>query len=560
MSYTLQIIDNPSDLTFNQLLAINDEGQIAGYYGSGAVGHPNKGYTVTLSAGKPVFVHENYPTSAQTQVTGINNGGLTVGFEIDAAGDSYGFLDNNGVYSIAVDPSAPTIGGVVSEQFLGVNDSGWVAGFYVTDAAGDTAGFYYNDQNGVFYNVAISGATSITATDINDQKEISGFYTAGGKTEGFLDYGGKITVLAGLYGWSDIQALGLNDAGLVVGSYVNSKGDTDGFVYNRLSGVYTTISEGAGTETVVNGVNNEGQLVGFYVDKSGNTDGMLLTPPATAYLWQTRTIDNSADPTFNQLLAINNAGEIAGYYGSGAVGHPNKGYVVLNDTKFVSENYPGSTQTQVTGVNNGGVTVGFEVDAAGNSVGFVDRNGVWQAALDPYAPTIGGVVSEQFLGVNDRNQVAGFYIKDASDDAVGFIYNDVTGAFSNVAISGATSVTATDVNDEGYISGFYTTAGGKTEGFIDEGGHILSIPGGYGDSNVQVLGLNNTGLAVGSYETSKGATDGFIYSLINGDFQSFTAPSAVGQTVLNGVNDLDQIAGFYMDKSGNTHGLLVTNA
>jgi hypothetical protein len=32
---------------------------------------------------------------------------------------------------------------------------------------------------------------------------------------------------------------------------------------------------------------------------------------------------------------------------------------------FVNENYPGSTQTQVTGINNFGVTVGFEVDAAG---------------------------------------------------------------------------------------------------------------------------------------------------------------------------------------------------
>src|SRR5579875_2812451 len=39
------------------------------------------------------------------------------------------------------------------------------------------------------------------------------------------------------------------------------------------------------------------------------------------------TIDNQRDPTFNQLLGINNAGVIAGYYGSGqTVGgtlHPN---------------------------------------------------------------------------------------------------------------------------------------------------------------------------------------------------------------------------------------------
>jgi len=34
---------------------------------------------------------------------------------------------------------------------------------------------------------------------------------------------------------------------------------------------------GVGT-TTVNGLNNAGDLVGFYVDSSGNTDGFLATP------------------------------------------------------------------------------------------------------------------------------------------------------------------------------------------------------------------------------------------------------------------------------------------
>jgi hypothetical protein len=568
MAYTLKTIDNPSDLTFNQLLAINDEGQIAGYFGNGTT-NPNKGYTVTLQNGAPVFVPENYPLSVQTQVTGINNGGQTVGFEIDAAGNSYGFVDNNGVFSIAVDSAAPKIGGVVTEQFLGVNDRGQVAGFYVTDGNNDTAGFIYNEQTGAFSNVAISGATSVTATDINDEGDVSGFFTAGGKTKGFVDNNGSVVVLAGKAGagWTDVQALGLNDTGLVVGSYVKGN-DTFGFTYNELSGVYTSFSKGAGTDTVINGVNNAGQLVGFYTGADTFTHGMLLTPPTPAFNWQSQTIDNPKDTTFNQLLAINNAGEIAGYFGNGTT-NPNQGYTVTvpnaGSPVFTDENYPGSTQTQVTGINNAGVTVGFEVDAAGNSAGWVDQpNGAFQLGLDPNAPTINGVVNEQFLGVNDRNQVAGFYQTDAAGDTAGFIYNDQTGAFSNVAISGATSVTATDINDQGFISGFYTNKAGKTEGFIDENGTIHSIPGGIGDSNVQVLGLNNTGLAVGSFQTSVGGatvTEGFTYSLINGSFQSFIAPGDTGgQTVLNGVNDLDKLTGFYMDSAGNTHGLLVTNA
>ena len=41
------------------------------------------------------------------------------------------------------------------------------------------------------------------------------------------------------------------------------------------------------------------------------------------------TLNDNADPTFNQLLGINNSGEIAGYFGSGATGHPNKGYTIV---------------------------------------------------------------------------------------------------------------------------------------------------------------------------------------------------------------------------------------
>src|SRR5207302_11059160 len=39
-----------------------------------------------------------------------------------------------------------------------------------------------------------------------------------------------------------------------------------------------------------------------------------------------KTLNDNADPTFNQLLGINTHGVIAGYFGSGATGHPNKGY------------------------------------------------------------------------------------------------------------------------------------------------------------------------------------------------------------------------------------------
>src|SRR5579875_1725868 len=46
--YSFATLDNAHDLTFNQLLGINNEGLIAGYFGSGTPAnvHPNKGYTL----------------------------------------------------------------------------------------------------------------------------------------------------------------------------------------------------------------------------------------------------------------------------------------------------------------------------------------------------------------------------------------------------------------------------------------------------------------------------------------------------------------------------------
>jgi hypothetical protein len=110
--------------------------------------------------------------------------------------------------------------------------------------------------------------------------------------------------------------------------------------------------------------------------------GLAATLPATPAkaacptCYDFLTIDNPADPNFNQLLGVNNQSIIAGYYGDGT-GKPNQGYVLVPVDHFASENYPGSAQTQVTGINNAKipVTVGFWNDLNGNMSGFVNING-----------------------------------------------------------------------------------------------------------------------------------------------------------------------------------------
>ena len=133
---------------------------------------------------------------------------------------------------------------------------------------------------------------------------------------------------------------------------------------------------------------------------------LIAAPKVKAGAYTFQTLNNSADPAFNQLLGINNSGVIAGYDGDGNA-LPNKGYVLSSpygSGNYVSENFPNSAQTQVVGINNRStpVTVGFWADNMANNFGFVDQNGVFTSVQDPGTPAAATTVN-QLLGVNDSN-------------------------------------------------------------------------------------------------------------------------------------------------------------
>jgi hypothetical protein len=188
------------------------------------------------------------------------------------------------------------------------------------------------------------------------------------------------------------------------------------------------------------------------------------TPDTDRVRFKFQDIIDTNDPTFNQELGINDAGVIAKYFGSGAAGHPNKGYTVVRLYKtqfdFINENFPGSVQTQVTGINNrvgfgfdrafrgedqtddhwrnrAGTTVGFWSDMnnqnmVNNNFGFVNIGGQFGTFINVNNPNTGiinGVKVNQLLGVNDHNIAVGFYV-DTAGATHGYIYDIGANAFS----------------------------------------------------------------------------------------------------------------------------------
>jgi hypothetical protein len=278
VSYTFTTLDDQADPTFNQLLGINSHNVISGYFGAGTPGHPNKGYLLDPPYGQSNYVNENFPGSAQTQVTSLNNLGDTAGFWVTPNGTNHGFIEWNGVFTSYNDPKTPHMAGSVN-QILGINGSGEAVGFY-TDAKGHAHAFRLNQGTGKFAPIDVPG-TSVTATGVNTAGDVVGISTTKGVTSSWLKIGSSLTAFQ-FPGGSDTQAFGINSKNQIVGSYLDGSGVMHGFVLtNPLGPVshWQSIDDPNGVgSTVVNGINTAGDLVGFYTDAAGNTDGMLATP------------------------------------------------------------------------------------------------------------------------------------------------------------------------------------------------------------------------------------------------------------------------------------------
>jgi hypothetical protein len=301
---------------------------------------------------------------------------------------------------------------------------------------------------------------------------------------------------------------------------------------------------------------------------AGTTAGGLLAAGAVANAspaqYSFRTLNNSNDPTFNQLLGLNNHGVIAGYFGSGQADHPNKGYYLQpgrTQLDYRIENFPGSAQTQVTGLNDIGTQVGFW---APTNTG-TDANYAWYSLdngrsfhhFSVPGASLGTPPVTQLLGVNDANKVVGFYI-DANGNNHGFSYTLNTHVFVFTTLPGVSSLTETAISNKGHIAGFFTGPNGTVRSFLKyDGSHIrtFSVPGA---SATQAFGVNDSDEVVGSYTVGSGATmetHGFTWTLQDG-FKTVDDPYGIGSTTINGVDDHGCLVGFYTDSNGNTDGML----
>jgi probable HAF family extracellular repeat protein len=477
---------------------------------------------------------------AFTIVFGIDEGGRTVGGYVDSRGTLHGFLFDKRDFTVIDFPGAK------ATFAARINNRGQIVGAYSDDpnspALELTHGFLLD--NGVFTTIDVPGAVRTQPFGINNHGQIVGEYVdTAGKSHGFLlDNGAFLTIDApapsgveGPGGASTI-AFDIDDSGQIVGVSATLTAFR-GFLRDA-QGAFVTIEfpNVPVGGTVLTAINNLGQIAGYYAGADGAPHGFLRDEQDFT------TVDVPDATGGTMVFDINDGGQIAGV--NDIVSH---GYLQERRGDFSAIDHPDAVlNTEPIGVNNHGQVVGYYVDADGRRRGFLrDKQG--------FTPVdVPGALESLARKVNDHGQIVGGYV-DANGTVHGFLLND--GIFTTIDIPGALQSDAFDIDNRGQIAGLYQDAAGMLHGFLrDEGGDFttIDVPGA---TATQISGINDRGQMVGVYSDADGTLHGFL--LDNDVITVIDVPNAAA-TQPNDVNNRGQIVGIYR-VDVRRHGFLLSN-
>jgi hypothetical protein len=241
-----------------------------------------------------------------------------------------------------------------------------------------------------------------TCLGINNAGTIVGYYLNGKGYHGFSEAGDVYTTVDGPDYGGDTRANGINNNGTIVGPYADSKGH--GHIFSLTNGVYTTVEGYPNASSGVSGVNNAGTLVGVYADHSGNWQGYSLNGTTYTYI-------QYPDAFSTVPRGINDAGVIVGSYTD--VSSNTHGFSLINGT-YASIDYPGAISTDASGINKDGTIVGsYTISATEGSHGFsMNTSGVYTPIDHPGASQGWGMGTE-VRGINDEGAIIGLVNGDS---------------------------------------------------------------------------------------------------------------------------------------------------
>jgi hypothetical protein len=266
--------------------------------------------------------------------------------------------------------------------------------------------------------------------------------------------------------------------------------------------------------------------------------------------------DNAGGTTVN---GVSNAGSLVGF-STNANGTVLTNFVRSPDGTIATLNINNDPLANANGINQNGVVVGT---SGGQAFSF--GNGL--LTLLP-AALPGNTAAETAFGINDSSTVVGQFVENSTDTEPGFVY--MNGQFTILnPVSNAIVTNAQGINNQGIVTGFYSTDGQHQHGFfLNTGTGQFTLPADPNQPNLfltQFLGINDNGLAVGYWQDNAGSQHGFLYNLVTQEYTFLDDPSegenyGLQITQITGINDSNEIVGFYVDGNGVQRGFYATTA
>jgi uncharacterized membrane protein len=273
--------------------------------------------------------------------------------------------------------------------------------------------------DGTLVELPTLGGTRGTAFNKNASGDIVGLSRTGAtvaSNRAFLYHpDGSIEALPVPTGASFGQGADINDAGTVVGTYVDAAGHQQAFRWTRAGGTVALASPDAQFETAGGAINASGAAVGYATDTAYALPSFAVrwAPDGTA----TR-LSGLADATAF-ANAINDAGTAVGYaYLGDTWDAPYHGVVwnaanQLTDVGVLS----GDSISGLYDINNHGVAIGFSAVVDANTQIVSSHLVRWTAGSGLEAIVLGaefdGLLVQGFGDINDAGQIL-FIASDAS--------------------------------------------------------------------------------------------------------------------------------------------------
>src|SRR6202789_4146046 len=260
---------------------------------------------------------------------------------------------------------------------------------------------------------------------------------------------------------------------------------------------FTSFDIPGATSYFVSGINDEGLVAGSWTASDGSTIGFIRAPDGRISTPIVHPDDNTRTTV---LRAVNDDGVIAGFYGTDV-----RNGFCITEGNVRTVDFPGAVATALRGINNLGDVSGTYsiVDLNADEFGFIIPRRGPAISFKLSDPTGAGIVVG---GINDLRQLVGYYT-DATSALVGFL-RQPSGQFVSVIVSGAVSTQVVGINDCGIVVGTYGD-GSTAHGFYGRPGnlHGFDVPGAVATF---AQGINNEGRLTGRYATADGVPHAFI--------------------------------------------------